>query len=74
MSDYAHYDYTFRGIRLDPYRILSVYKITDPAQQHAIKKLLRAGKSGKSFRQDVSEARDTLNRLLEIIDEDAGHD
>ena len=65
-----HYKYGYKGIKLDPYRILSVYGISDPAQQHAIKKLLRAGKSIKSLEADLQEVIDTLVRMLEMIKED----
>ena len=64
-----HYKYTFNGVKLDPYRILDVYGITHPAQQHAIKKLLRAGKSVKTLRQDVEEAQLTLQRWLEMMED-----
>ena len=67
-----HYKFMFRGYKLDPYRIFSVYNITNAAQQHAIKKLLRAGNSIKSFEQDIKESISTLNRLLEILEEDKG--
>ena len=43
----AYYRKEFKGVKLDPYRILRVYGINHPAQQHAIKKLLRAGGSVK---------------------------
>lgn len=65
-----HYRYCYRGIKLDPYRIIDAYGITHPAQQHAIKKLLRAGKSVKSLRQDIQEVQDALTRWLEMLDED----
>jgi len=65
-----HYRFEFQGVKMDPYRILKVYGITDPAQQHAIKKLLRAGRSVKSFRRDVEEVISTLNRLLEMLEEE----
>jgi hypothetical protein len=65
-----HYNYYFHGRKLDPYRILSIYRIADPAQAHAIKKLLRAGDSVKSYDEDVQETIDTLNRLLEMRRED----
>ena len=65
-----HYRNEFKGVKLDPYRILKVCGITDPAQQHAIKKLLRAGKSVKSFEQDIQEVIDTLERLKEMIAEE----
>lgn len=65
-----HYRFTYKGIKLDPYRIFRIYKITDPEQQHAIKKLLRAGQSVKSLKQDIAEVKKTLDRWLEIIEED----
>lgn len=65
-----HYRFSFRGVKLDPYRIFTVYRITHPAQQHAIKKLLRAGNSVKSLEQDIDEVIVTLNRRKEMIHED----
>lgn len=61
-----HYDYTFRGNKLDPYRILLIYKITHPALQHAVKKLLRAGRSEKDIEQDIQEVIVSLERFLEM--------
>lgn len=69
MSSGDHYKYTFQGAKLDPYRILEVYGISHPAQQHAIKKLLRAGDSVKDLETDISEVIDTLTRWLEMNDE-----
>lgn len=63
------YDCTYKGIKLDPYRILEVYGITHPAQQHAIKKLLRAGKSVKNLKTDIEEIIATLNRWLCMLEE-----
>jgi len=68
----SHYKFSFNGVKMDPYRILDVYGISHPAQQHAIKKLLRAGKSVKSLRQDVEEVQLTLTRWLEMMDESDG--
>lgn len=65
-----HYQFTYKGIKLDPYRILKVYGISDPAQQHAIKKLLRAGESVKSFKEDIKEVIVSLTRWLEMLEED----
>ena len=61
--------------KLDIYRILSLYDVTDPCLQHAIKKLLCAGKRGgaKTFLQDVNEAILSLQRLLEMQGEDNGN-
>ena len=71
-NEYKHYQYSYKGIKLDPYRILSVYGVTCPAIQHAIKKLLRAGNSVKDLEQDIKEVIDTLKRKLEMIEEDRG--
>jgi hypothetical protein len=56
---------------IDVYRVLSAFLVTDPAIQHAIKKLLCSGLRGyKDFRQDVTEAIQSLNRCLEMLEED----
>lgn len=70
---FAHY---YRDVRkykyIDIYRVLSLFGVTDQGIGHAIKKLVVAGGRGaKDFRKDVTEARDTLNRVLEMMDEDA---
>ena len=71
MSDAGkHYRYEYKGIKLDPYRIMQVYKIENPAHQHAVKKLLRAGRSVKTLRQDIDETIMTLQRWLEMLGED----
>ena len=59
-----HYDYSYKGIKIDPYRIFRIYVITDPEQQHSIKKLLRAGKSVKSLKQDVKKLTGVILSLL----------
>ena len=63
----AHLDY------IDVYRVLSLYRVTDPCLQHAIKKLLVAGGrgGGKDISQDVQEAIDTLERWKDMHAEDA---
>lgn len=56
---------------VDVYRILSLYNVTDPCLQHAIKKLLVAGGrgAGKDINRDIQEAIDTLDRWQEIQQE-----
>lgn len=57
--------------KLDVYRVLRLFGVTDPSIQHAIKKLLVAGQRGvKTTKQDVAEAVDTLLRYQEMEDED----
>lgn len=70
MTNQKHYDYSLNGIKLDPYRILAVYGITHPSHQHAVKKLLRAGKSVKTLEQDIDETILSLQRWKEMIAED----
>ena len=42
--------------------------MTDPCLQHAIKKLLCAGQRGvKDQAKDINEAKDTLERCLELL-------
>lgn len=57
---------------IDVYRTLSLFNVTDPCLQHAIKKLLVAGGrgAGKDIGTDVQEAIDSLERWKEIKEED----
>lgn len=57
---------------IDIYRFLLLFDVTDPALAHAIKKLVAPGGrgAGKDFRKDVQEAIDTLQRRLEMLEED----
>ena len=60
--------------KLDIYRILKLYEVSDPCLQHAIKKLLCARKRGvKNQTQDINEAILSLQRLLEMQGEDNGN-
>ena len=70
MSDYKHYDKMCGDKKLDVYRFCREYNVTEPAIFQAIKKLARCGNAHKGFIQDVIEARDGLNRLLEMANED----
>lgn len=55
---------------IDVYAVHALFNIQDPsgAIQHASKKLLLSGvrTGGKSMKDDIREARDTLNRWLEL--------
>ena len=59
--------------RLDVYRVLRLFEVTDPCIQHAVKKLLVAGGRGsKDVEKDIQEAMDSLARWQEMRKEDAG--
>ena len=56
---------------IDIYRILAMWQIDSPPLQHAIKKLLAAGKRGaKDDAKDVQEAIDSLQRWQAMRAED----
>ena len=62
-KDVRHLDY------LDIYQVCKLFEVDDPSHctQHSIKKLLMSGKRGaKDKMKDIIEARDTLNRYLQI--------
>jgi len=71
MPKYSYYAFDYKGVRIDPYRILLQYGITHPAHQHALKKLLRAGRSVKSQLQDIDEVISSLERWKQMIVEDS---
>lgn len=64
----SYYHRQFNGKSIDVYDMLVLWDATHPCQQHAIKKLLRAGQSIKPLKQDVEETIGTLKRWLEMMD------
>ena len=72
MSNFTHY---FKDVshlnNIDVYRVLQLFEVTDPAIQHAVKKLLCAGKRGsKEYTQDINEANVSIKRALSMMMED----
>lgn len=54
-------------IHVDVYDVLTAFNVINPATAHAVKKQLKSGKRGvKGVIQDLTEARDSLNRAIEI--------
>lgn len=57
--------------KVDVYRILDIFDVTDPCLQHLVKKGLCAGKRGhKDFRKDLQDIIDTAQRRIDMLDED----
>lgn len=58
--------------KIDIYRLVELFPINDHALEHVVKKLLLGGvrTGGKSAYDEVVECRDTLNRWLEMREED----
>lgn len=53
--------------KIDVYSVLETFKVTCPARQHAIKKLLCSGLRGKgNVLQDLKEARDAIDRAIQM--------
>lgn len=70
---HSHYFKDVRNLEtIDVYRVLSLFNVTDPCIQHAVKKLLVAGGrgAGKDVGRDVQEAIDSLERFKEMRAED----
>lgn len=60
---------------VDVYRVLSLFDVKSHAVGHAVKKLLCAGKRGaKDYRQDLIEAKASIDRELAMMDEEEPHD
>ncbi len=55
-------------IDVDVYDVLRAFDVTDPAIQHAVKKLLCTGIRGhKDSRQDLEEAIQSIERALDVV-------
>lgn len=55
---------------VDVYRTLSAFNVTDPACQHAIKKLLCMGLRGhKDVITDLEDAIDSLNKMKTYLEQ-----
>jgi len=54
-------------VLVDVYDVLKSFEVTNQATAHAVKKLLAAGQRGhKDLLQDLKEARDSINRAIEL--------
>lgn len=59
----------FATVVVDVYDVLMAWDVTNPAIQHAIKKLLQPGARGHKTRaQDLKEAMQSLKRAIELED------
>lgn len=65
-----HYRYSFRGVKLDPYRIGKVYSLGGGPREHILKKCLRGTDKGHTERQVIDEIQACLDRWKEMVLED----
>src|SRR5690554_6203527 len=69
MSMPSKYHVRLKGAWCDVYDVLKAFGVTNPADQHAIKKMLMPGKRGhKGGIQDRREAIQSLHRAIELED------
>ena len=63
----SKYHRQIKGVYVDVYDVLHAFGVTNPGDQHAIKKMLQPGKRGyKDARQDREEAIVSLERANEL--------
>lgn len=61
------YQRNIKGVTVDVYDVLMAWGVTNPALQHAIKKLLQPGQRGaKGVVQDLTESIQALGRAIEL--------
>ena len=57
--------------KIDVYRIIDIFEITDPAAQHILKKCIATGKRGhKDEERDWQDIVDSAQRRLQMLAED----
>ncbi len=59
------------GVKCDPQRIARAFRITDMGTQQALKKILRNGHKHKSSTEDKREAVTSLQRSIQLDEEDS---
>jgi hypothetical protein len=64
---YSDVDLSACTILIDFYDVINAFNVTNPATQHAIKKLLASGQRGyKDTQQDLDEAIQSIQRAKEL--------
>jgi hypothetical protein len=64
------YNVNFNGHKLDPYRVIEIFKITHPAMQQIVKKVLRQGAKHKNAEEDARDIISSAQRFLDMKDEE----
>lgn len=74
-ENHPHYYREIGGVIVDFYRLCEIFDITHPAQAHALKKIMFAGqRPDEAMRKDIIEASESLERWIEMLDEDAQYE
>lgn len=77
MSSKDNFSHYYRDVRhlekMDIYRFCELFNVTGPLE-HALKKIACAGQRGaKDQIKDLKEAISSINRKLEMLEEDSTH-
>ena len=71
----THYRFEYKGIKLDPARLMMIYGQTDLMMGTIVKKALCTGNRGhKDFRRDLEDIIWAAERRLEMLDEDEANE
>ena len=65
----SHYRHEFQGHKIDVYRVLQIFRVTDPVAQHIVKKLLRGSKKGHTMDFVWNEVKQAVERKFEMMEE-----
>jgi|TARA_R110000744_G_scaffold88901_1_gene173090 DNA-directed RNA polymerase subunit L len=66
-----HYRFQYKGLNLDPARIMLIYDANHPMQRTILKKALCAGDRGKkNIKEDIEDIINAAERWLQMIAED----
>ena len=66
----SHYRNDFKGVKIDPYRVIQIFGVTDPVAQHVVKKLLRGTKKGHDEETVWNEVKQAVERKFEMMEEE----
>lgn len=67
LDDGSKYRKNIKGVPVDIYDVLYAFNVTNPAIQHALKKLLAGGNRGHKDRlTDLQEAEWSISRAIEL--------
>lgn len=66
-----YYNKVFKGVKIDPYRIASLYNFKGGPREHILKKVLRGtDKAGQQEQELIDELRGQLDRWEQMVNED----
>lgn len=69
---HSHYFKDCPYDKIDVYRVIDLFGVTNAPLQHALKKILCTGNRGhKDFLQDLNDIKDSVQRAIDMVEEDS---